>query len=103
MSVCRSVFRTPGSNAGVLVACYHYPSRGYLNLCGSLDGPIAAIRWGRRLLFLTLFISCMVVLNLWHLPTTIPFLGAVIALTVTGLCVVKEDDETAVSAGDMNT
>ena len=50
-----------------------------------------AIRWGRRLLFLTLFISCMVVLNLWHLPTTIPFLGAVISLIVTALCVVNED------------
>ena len=35
----------------------------------------------------------MVVLNLWHYPTTIPFLGAVIALTVTALCVVKDQDD----------
>ena len=61
-------------------------------MCGSLDGPLTAIRWGRRLLFLTLFVSCMIVLNLWHLPTTLPFLGAVIALIATGLCVVKEED-----------
>jgi len=33
----------------------------------------------------------MVVLNLWHLPTTLPFLGAVIALIATALCVVNED------------
>ena len=61
-------------------------------MCGSLDGPLALIRWGRRLLFLTLFISCMIVLNLWHYPTTIPFLGAVISLIATGLCVVKEEE-----------
>ena len=34
----------------------------------------------------------MIVLNLWHYPTTIPFLGAVIALIATGLCVVKEEE-----------
>ena len=34
----------------------------------------------------------MIVLNLRHLPTTLPFLGAVIALIATGLCVVKEEE-----------
>ena len=92
MSIHSAIVRLTGSNARLLVADHHPSIGGCACISSSIDGPLAAIRWGRRLLFLTLFISCMIVLNLWHLPITLPFLGAVISLIATALCVVKEED-----------
>ena len=49
-------------------------------MCGSPDRPIEVLRWGRRSLYVLLFISCMVVMGRWHLPISIAFLGSVFAL-----------------------
>lgn len=49
-------------------------------MCVSSEEPIKLIKWGVRSLYVLLFISCMVVMGKWHLPTTIPFLGSVFAL-----------------------
>ncbi len=56
---------------------------------GSPDGQM--IKWGVRSLYFVMFISCMIVLNLWHLPLTLPFLGAILALIVTALSVVNHE------------
>jgi len=49
-------------------------------------------KWGDRLLYLMLFISCMVVMGYWHVPITYTFLGAVICL-ILPLLFSKEDEE----------
>ncbi len=50
----------------------------------SNDEPLEILKWAGRLLYLALFISCMVVMGYWHLPFTFPFLGAVGALLYVG-------------------
>lgn len=58
----------------------------------SYDRPEIIIKWGIRLLYLTLFLSLMVVLNLWHIPITLPYVGAIMALILTALFVVNNKE-----------
>ena len=61
-------------------------------MCGSFNGQAIAVAWGRRLLYLTLFISLMAAMNLWHIPITLPYLGAILSLILTALFVVQNDE-----------
>ena len=45
-------------------------------MCLSNDGPLEIIKWSYRLLYLLLFIVCMVVMGYWHVPITYTFLGS---------------------------
>jgi len=50
------------------------------------------LTWGIRLLYVQIFLSLMIVLNLWEYPITLPFIGAVLALTLTALSVVTNEE-----------
>lgn len=63
-------------------------------MCLSNDEPpLDIIKWGDRLLYLILFISCMVVMGYWHVPMTYAFLGAVFALILPMLFYKDADNE----------
>jgi len=62
-------------------------------VCGSPDGPIdplKLIRHAYNLLYVLLFISLFVVMGYWEVPSTIPFLGAILALLLPVLFSRKE-------------
>ena len=42
----------------------------------SIDRPLDIIKWSYRLLYILLFIVCMVVMGYWHVPITYTFLGS---------------------------
>jgi len=65
-------------------------------------GPQEIIKWGRRTLYLVLFISLMMVYGSLDKPITYTFLGSIICLILPVLFLLKdenwtEEDETHVS------
>lgn len=62
-------------------------------MCVSIDGQaITVIRWGRRSLYVLLFLSCMVVMGRWTLPITYTFLGSVFSLILPVLFSLTDED-----------
>jgi hypothetical protein len=55
-------------------------------------GPQTVIRWGRRLLYVMLFISLVMVYGNWDNPQTIPFLGATLSLIITFLFFLQDEN-----------
>ena len=67
-------------------------------MCLSNDGPLedkalTIFKWGDRALYLMLFVSFMAARRYWHLPFTLPFLGAVVCFTFVVLFRKKEETE----------
>ena len=64
------------------------------SIAGSLEIEEAMLfKWGSKLLYVLLFISCMVAMGYWHLPTTFPFLAAVFCFIFPQLFRKKEEIE----------
>ena len=53
------------------------------------DEPEIILKWGCRSLYLSMFCVLISALNLWHLPFTLPYIGAILVLCFTGLSVVQ--------------
>ena len=60
-------------------------------MCVLNSGPEALIAWGCRLLYLTMFISCMVAYTVRHIPFVFPFFMGIMVLCVTALFVVNSE------------
>ena len=57
----------------------------------SNDEALEILKWGDRLLYLLLFISCMIAMGYWHTIITYTFLAAVFCL-ILPLLFYKADD-----------
>lgn len=55
-------------------------------------GPQTVIKWGRRTLYLVLFISFLVVFGNFDKPYTYTFLGSIIALIIPLLFSLRDED-----------
>lgn len=73
------------------MAYHHHLSWGCASINSSIDRPEVAIKWGVRSLYLVLFLSLMIVLNLWEFPITLPYIGAIVSLILTALFVVNNE------------
>ena len=58
----------------------------------SVMGPLTVIKWGRRLIYLVIFISLIVVYGNWHNPRTYTFLGSILCLLIPLLFLLKDED-----------
>ena len=74
------------------LACILFSGRGDSHVCFSIDRPIVIIRFARKLLYLELFISCIIVMGLWDNPLTYAFLGSVFALILPMLFIKDVED-----------
>jgi hypothetical protein len=57
-------------------------------------GPEIAIKWGRRLVYVMLFISFLIVYGNFTNPITFTFLGSILCLLITGLFLLKDENWT---------
>lgn len=55
-------------------------------------GPMTAIRWGRRLIYLVLFISFLVIYGHWDNPLTYTFLGSIVCLLIPLLFMLRDEN-----------
>jgi len=54
-------------------------------------GPQTVIQWGRRLLYVMLFISFVMVYGSWDKPWTYTFLGSILCLIIPLLFFLQDD------------
>ena len=64
-------------------------ARGDNDINSRIDEPEIILKWGCRLLYLSMFCVLISALNLWHIPITLPYIGAILVLCFTGLSVVQ--------------
>jgi hypothetical protein len=69
----------------------------------SAMGPEEVIKWGRRLIYVVLFIALVIVYGSFHLPYTYTFLGAVLCLVFTLLFFLKEENWTEEGEAEVYT
>ena len=65
----------------------------------SIDRPLDLLKWGKRLLWLELFIALIVVMGYWTQIITLVFLGAILACILPQLFI--EDKEEDLHVTDM--
>ena len=79
----------------VLLVAYHdLVVRGSFDLRLSAMGPQTVIRWGRRLIYVVLFISFLIVYGNFHNPITFTFLGSIVCLIIPVLFLLKDENWT---------
>jgi hypothetical protein len=65
-----------------------------VNVRLSAMGPEEIIKWGRRLIYVLLFIALFVVYGSFHLPYTYTFLGSIVCLIIPVLFCLKDENWT---------
>ena len=63
---------------------------GSVHIIDSSYGQI--VRWGKRSLYLLLFLSGLVTFNMFEYPITLPFIGSVFCLVFAGLSYIQDKD-----------
>ena len=91
MSIYCPISRPCERNPSVLVARLHSLVRRSVHLRLSAMGPKTVIQWGRRLLYVILFISLLVAYGNWDKPTTYTFLGSVLCIIMPLLFFLQDD------------
>jgi hypothetical protein len=74
-------------------------TRGHIHLRVSTLGPKEIINWGRRLLYVVLFLSFLVAFGNYDKTFTFTFVGSVVALIVPVLCLLEDNEDEFIRDG----
>ena len=91
MPIHRAISTPCHRNPRLLVARFHPSIRRSFHMRLSAMGPEIVIRWGRRLLYVILFISLLVAYGNWDSPRTYTFLGSVLCIIMPLLFFLQDD------------